>query len=139
MKSDNKAAPTVDTINAEDQTSGDTIRLTFSEPLTYRLATGAEVVGGADGTSTSAPAANSYISAQLAAKNYSLKVNGVSVAMPASGVAVFESDNLIRISVDGSLGHNLFAKGDSVELFFPSIINTSSKSIKSSSVTFNVP
>lgn len=98
-----------------------TLILQFDRELSFGIATDDEVVPGANGSKSSAPASTGEVTAQEAAQNYSLKCGGESVAIPAGAVAVYISDDEVRISVPE--GESLFEPGQHCELGFSSLLD----------------
>ncbi|PIQ27476.1 hypothetical protein COW36_13680 [bacterium (Candidatus Blackallbacteria) CG17_big_fil_post_rev_8_21_14_2_50_48_46] len=115
----------------------DNFFLNFSKDLYFDLTTTKTVVGGANNQTGSAPAGNAFVTAAVAAKNYSLNCNGTPVTLPASAVAVFTGVNRVMVSVDAA--DNLFNTGDKCTVSFSGLLDIAGKFMSEPSISFVAP
>lgn len=127
----------VTTLAADNNGDNDSLTVTFSENLYYNIANGNVVVGGASGSSSSAPAGHPpAVTAQAAAANYRLTCNGTFRPWPAGSVATFFSSDQVRIQTNGT---NLFDSSDQCVLNFSGIQDPRGAAIPDPDESFGVP
>lgn len=132
--------PFVDTFLVSNDSAaeqGDVLTFIFNEIMSFSLTTGDVVVGGANGVTGGAPAGHAKVTAQQAAKNYTIVCNGTQVTLPASAVAVFDDPKTVKLRVTAP--DQLFTAGQNCTVTYSGIRSTLGKNMSNIQQSFVVP
>lgn len=125
----------LDDVFADNGSSSEKITLVFDHDLSFNIATGGTVVGGANGSASSALAATDKVSAQQAAQNYRLSCEGEDIDWPDGTAAVFSSQDEVRISIP----ENIFEGGEHCTIRINSGRDVFGRPIQDKEEDFRIP
>lgn len=123
--------------NGDPTTGNDILTVFFSDNLYYSLPNGDQVIGGANGSATAAPAGSAKVSADAVPPNYRLVCNGTPVSWPAGSTATFFEVDKVRLTAP--VGQNVFNSGDNCELSVSGILDPAGQLIRASNVSIRIP